>query len=546
MAQLITANNIDPSTLSVISGPRVSGIQYPGDDTAASTLGGQTIVLTGAGFQPGAVVYVNSVAVGVTTVVSGTMISFVAPANESGNYPLYVVNTDGSTATLAGIQYSGTPTWNTPAGSLGTLYETQPFGYSLSATSDSAVAYTVTSGTIAAGAALNASTGNITGNANLVESSTTYSFTVDAVDQEQQNTSRNFSIIVNPDIVTFNSPNNNSVYTAVTGDPLILSLNASSVLQKTISYQANVLPAGLTISGNLISGNFTTASQVTTLITGTSADTNKSSSIVISWSITSASFGIDYLVVAGGGAGGSNVDYSNGGGGGGAGGMLQATGYTVDPGTTYTITIGAGGVSNLNSGGTSGGGTNSSFATITATGGGGGGNRAGGAGGSGGSGGGRAPNSSSAGGTGIAGQGNNGGAGSGGGYGGGGGGAGQAGNAGGIGSPGSNGGNGLQSSITGTATYYAGGGGGAGKTSAGGLGGGGAGGTGAGTGGTNTGGGGGGRGGSGEPRLGATGGSGVVILSSPNAASATTGAPTATFVNSRYIYRFTSSGSITF
>jgi hypothetical protein len=56
-------------------------------------------------------------------------------------------------------------------------------------------------------------------------------------------------------------------------------------------------------------------------------------------------YSLNYLAVAGGGAGGSsNIPAgTGGGGGGGAGGFVPGT-LSVTPGTTYTITIGAGGV----------------------------------------------------------------------------------------------------------------------------------------------------------------------------------------------------------
>ena len=47
---------------------------------------------------------------------------------------------------------------------------------------------------------------------------------------------------------------------------------------------------------------------------------------------------VEYLVVAGGAGGGGDT-----GGGGGAGGYRTGTGLSVTAGTTYTITVGAGG-----------------------------------------------------------------------------------------------------------------------------------------------------------------------------------------------------------
>jgi hypothetical protein len=167
---------------------------------------------------------------------------------------------------------------------------------------------------------------------------------------------------------------------------------------------------------------------------------------------------MEYLVVAGGGGGGYPYD---GGGGGGAGGMLTGTANKIF-GTSINIVVGAGGAVGTN-------GQNSIFDTITAIGGGTGGNNNNDPSGSdGGSGGGQGRDGCGTAGNGTSGQGNRGGNTGCGGCqsGGGGGGAGEVGYDGGYDCGGSfpngnqsRGGNGLQSSITGAATYYAGGGG---------------------------------------------------------------------------------------
>ena len=169
---------------------------------------------------------------------------------------------------------------------------------------------------------------------------------------------------------------------------------------------------------------------------------------------------VECLIVAGGGGGGARH-----GGGGGAGGMLTGT-IGVNSNGVYTITVGAGGAGTPVGGTISGtNGSNSSAVGITAIGGGGGGGRSGipGNGGSGGGGNTYGNNTATPGGTGNNRQGNNGGKSApthSDDYGGGGGGG--AGAVGGDASqqvPG-DGGIGLQSSISGTSTYYAGGGGG--------------------------------------------------------------------------------------
>ena len=233
----------------------------------------------------------------------------------------------------------------------------------------------------------------------------------------------------------------------------------------------------------------------------------------------------NYLIVAGGGGGGSGT-----GGGGGAGGYQTGT-TLLTPGTTYSITVGSGGPGGYktNYQGVNGG--NSSIAGITASiGGGGGGTESPSAslknGLSGGSGGGAGfqDASTASGGGNVSGQGYSGGSSSNNGstYAcGGGGGAGGIGGAN-SGTTAGNGGVGLQSSISGVATYYAGGGGGStrgGSGGSGGAGGGGQGTTSAGTpptaGTANTGGGGGGE--ADESNNGGNGGSGIVIISYPGA-----------------------------
>jgi hypothetical protein len=280
-----------------------------------------------------------------------------------------------------------------------------------------------------------------------------------------------------------------------------------------------------------------------------------------------------YLVVGGGGAGGSGLA-----GGGGAGGYR--TNYSVSTiampaGVTFTATVGGGGAGNPTNQNFGADGVASSLiggsVSVSSAGGGGGGYYAGNNGRPGGSGGG-------GGGTGVEGtystggsgntpstspsQGNNGGRGT---YwgnsqhlGGGGGGAGAGGSDTPNSSIGGGGGAGSSNLITGSSVAYAGGGGGSGRKgngSAGGAGGSSIGGIGAGTtstaagsGTTNTGSGGGGGdwadGGS-NPQ-GGNGGSGIVIIRTLGTAASTTGSPTVTTDGSHKVYKFTSTGTITF
>jgi autotransporter-associated beta strand protein len=319
--------------------------------------------------------------------------------------------------------------------------------------------------------------------------------------------------------------------------------------------------------GTVINDNYLFAMTNTALGTGTvtmnggvlrlAPGVSIANDLVLATAAGSTSIGSDtfaeFLAVGGGGGGGGD----NAGGGGG-GGFVTGT-SEARPGS-YAVTVGAGGAGGaVNVRGSNGG--SSSVFNATAIGGGGG---AGGAagqgaqvGGSGGGGDGEVPTNGA---SGTAGQGFSGGngvsTGGGNGAGGGGGGAGGSGlisRDGGL--TGGVGGVGLQSSITGAATYYAGGGGGGpdnnvGSPSAGGLGGGGQGNLGFGGSGTNgLGGGGGGAGANGSGVAdGGSGGSGVVIVRYVGGPIATGGSiSTGTGSASGYtIHTFTTGGTLAF
>jgi hypothetical protein len=279
--------------------------------------------------------------------------------------------------------------------------------------------------------------------------------------------------------------------------------------------------------------------------------------------VLSLSYEIEYLVIAGGGGGAGANNTSGGGGGAGgyrssvtgesSGGGASAEGKIIAPiGTSYTITVGAGGAAGAVSG-NGGTGSFSIFSTITSTGGGGGG-AAGSNGVAGGSGGGAGSfiGTTRTGGSGTTNQGYKGGDVSSGNGSAGGGGASAAGSNGVSSGFTATGGNGISSAITGTNTARAGGGGGYG--SAGGSGGGGAGGnlSNGVSGTTNTGGGGGGaQADSITPRTGGAGGSGVVIIRYPSTnfdiTSISSGLTYTKTVSGSYkIYTFTQgSGTIT-
>lgn len=268
--------------------PTITGWSIQGsDDRALDPAGGQTVVVKGNGFTTGMTVTVGTTAIGAVTINSSIEASFTAPAKTAGNYTLTMANANGQAAILVpGLAYSTVVTWTTPAGSLGTTYETAAFAESVVATADSSITYTLASGSLPTNATLN-SNGTITGTANVTASPTTYSFSVTATDAELQDSTQSFTITVAPDAVTWVSPPNGTSY-SLTGNQAManVTLSATSAAGSGITYTANALPTGVSLTGNVIYGTPTVAETVSTLLTATANTTTRSSTETITWTVS--------------------------------------------------------------------------------------------------------------------------------------------------------------------------------------------------------------------------------------------------------------------
>jgi hypothetical protein len=146
------------------------------------------ISTTGAIYTADTVSFTNS-----TTLVANFTLTV------DGTYYIRVENPDGlaGRSATALLTVSDAPTWSTSAGSLGSVAQGGSISFTVTATSDSAVTYSIVSGSLPTGASLNSSNGQITGTESGSDTSeTVYSFTIRATDAESQVADRAFSITV--------------------------------------------------------------------------------------------------------------------------------------------------------------------------------------------------------------------------------------------------------------------------------------------------------------------------------------------------------------
>lgn len=130
---------------------------------------------------------------------SATQLTVNATIADDGTYFIRIENPDGLAvrSSTALLTVSDAPTWSTTSGSLGSVAQGGSFSATVSATSDSTVSYSVTSGSLPTGLSLNSSTGAITGTESGSDTAeTVYNFTITATDNESQTADRAFSITV--------------------------------------------------------------------------------------------------------------------------------------------------------------------------------------------------------------------------------------------------------------------------------------------------------------------------------------------------------------
>jgi hypothetical protein len=179
---LPTVSSISPSTIeNTQTAVTITGTNFVNGATV------NAISSTGAIYNADTVSFTNS-----TTLATNFTLT------TDGTYYIRVENPDGlaGRSATALLTVSDAPTWVTAAGSLGSIAAGSAINFTVQATSDSTVSYSVVSGSLPGGASLNSSTGAITGTESGATAETTYNFTIRATDAESQTADRAFSITV--------------------------------------------------------------------------------------------------------------------------------------------------------------------------------------------------------------------------------------------------------------------------------------------------------------------------------------------------------------
>jgi len=385
--QNIGWQNVVPETPGVLS--------YTGSVLESNAT--NTIVITGTNFATGAIVSligndgteytantttVNSI--GQVTAVFGAL-----PASKDP-YDIKLVNPSGLYGLAVDMVFvNDTPSWTTPAGSLGTFNEGSSVSVTVAATDEENNTITYSSSGLPAWLTLNSSTGVISGTAPGISQATTYSFTINASDGINTSVSRNFNITINSTITWNTASGNLATIYDISRSGFTYTLSTTA-LSNTVSYSvtSGSLPTGLSLNSStgVISGTASAVgSDTTSTFTITASDESSTASrsfnILVKSPYTESFSGsgnwispltgnISVELMGGGGGGSTGFEAWASGGGGGA--YILAT-YSVTQGQSYAFSVGSAGAAQTTCNNAYwailGKGGNSSFASMVASGG---------------------------------------------------------------------------------------------------------------------------------------------------------------------------------
>ena len=194
------------------------------------------------------------------TFVSSAQITLTNATNlPVANEPFKVRVTNGaglSVDSTQGIDAGSVPAFTTAAGNIATTTRwDEAVSVTVQATdAESTISgYAVTQGNLPAGLTLDGATGAITGTST-EQTTTTYTFTIEATDSVGNTNTRQFNIQIVNAAPVWSSPAEGATEELTSNSAGSITLNATDPEGEAVSYTSGTLPAGLSLSGNVISG----------------------------------------------------------------------------------------------------------------------------------------------------------------------------------------------------------------------------------------------------------------------------------------------------
>jgi hypothetical protein len=261
----------------VATPPSITGINpnnFNGEAGATFTVNGAffdsstTAVFTGSDgteYAAATVTFVNSSQITITNATN------LPVANE----PFKVKVTNGAGLSIEStttIDAGSVPSFTTAAGNIATTTRwDDAVSVTVAATDaeNTISGYAITQGNLPAGLALNTTTGAITGTST-EQTTTTYTFTIEATDSVGNTNTRQFNIQIVNAAPTWSSPAEGGTEELEIDASGSITLNATDPEGEAVSYTSGPLPTGLSLSGNVISGTPTV--EATTGVAVTASD----------------------------------------------------------------------------------------------------------------------------------------------------------------------------------------------------------------------------------------------------------------------------------
>ena len=203
----------------------------PIDDTALSTSSTGYLVIDGGNFETGTNVSIGGTAAASITLVNSTLLRVSVNPKTTGTYDVVVQTGGGSVTEVNAVSFDPVPVWQTGT-SLGNVYFTTPFSIELAATESGGSNITYMNTTALPPSTTLTPTGTLNGNITET-SSTTYNFSVEAIDAQLQSALRSFSLFYIVALYDFTTATfNTGGDTGTTGPSLSQAISALSGPEK--------------------------------------------------------------------------------------------------------------------------------------------------------------------------------------------------------------------------------------------------------------------------------------------------------------------------